>query len=254
MGMFTAYFDASGDDHCQAALAMAGFVAPVDAWIEWEKEWISRLARDGLTYFHRNEISSWATHKRQALINDLCGLIRSYVSSKTGIVVVNKYLQQFVSQAQRKHWHLRAYSLTGRTVAKEMRIWASEWRGPMPELIFEDGDKGKGSLIDLMRSDGYPSPIFKPKKTYIHKKSKIEMQGSVPLQAADLYAFELFNRARKLQAGGSEDRNFNRIHPELDKIPGLAGVINPDHLKFLDQGISQRDSLIMTTSVKIRAT
>jgi hypothetical protein len=59
-GMFTAYFDASGEIIQANRLVMAGFIAHADSWVEWEKEWLERLAKDDLTYLHMNELYSWS--------------------------------------------------------------------------------------------------------------------------------------------------------------------------------------------------
>ena len=250
--MFTACFDASGDSHCQPVLAMGGFVASTDAWIEWESDWLARLAQEDLEYFHRNEISRWPRHRIDGLVNDLCAITKQYVSGKAGIVVINRDLQEHIPEQQRKQWHIVAYRVTGKCVAKEMRLWSAQWGGRLPELVFEEGDDGKGKLIDLLTGDGYPPPIFKPKRTYTHRKSRLQIAGAAPLQAADMYAYLLLDRARRLLADEDVSPNFNRLQDELDRITGAAGIISEPYLKFIDHGLSQRDDLIMTANVKIK--
>ncbi len=46
----------------------------------------------------------------------------------------------------------------------------------MGEFVFEDGDIGKGLLIARMQEDGYPKPIFKPKKARKIKGGVIERE------------------------------------------------------------------------------
>jgi len=250
--MFIAYFDASGDDHCQFALAVGGFVASADSWTEWEREWLDRLRNDGLECFHWTELNGWDVWRRTRLIDDLCSIIMNHVSAKSGAALINDDLRAQLSAAEREKWRIKSFSLAGRTVAKKMRIWASEWGGRMPELVFEAGDKGKGQLIHLLESQGYPSPIFRPKRTYRHKKSLVVIEGAVPLQAGDLLAYKLFAKARAIKQNPEASRDFSRLHPILDRIPGLCGVVTPNHLRFLKQGMEQIDSLVMTTDVKIR--
>jgi len=249
--MFTAFFDASGDSHCQAALSVGGFVALADAWIDWETEWNSRLRADGLETFHRNEITCWPPSRRERLVEDLAGIIRSHAAYKIGVVIFNRDLSRHLSNGEMKQWHVEAYSLAGRTAAKEVRIWSSGWGGRLPEMIFEDGDKGKGKLEKIMSKQGYPAPIFKPKRTHTNKKSGLLIEGCVPLQAADLYAYELFNRARDISLNKPTPASLDRLHPQLDKIPGIAGFIGGDRIEFLKQGMNQVDSLIMKTDVRV---
>ena len=252
LAMFTAYFDASGDSHSQIALAVAGFVSHAEAWIEWEKEWLSRLRQDGLEYFHRKDLYGWERWKRERLIDDLSAIIKTHVSSKAGVVVINSDLQAQLSVKARKKWRVDAYSLAARTIAKEMRIWASGWGGKCPELVFEEGDNGKGDLTYLLENDGYPSPIFKPKKSYVHRKSGLFMQAAAPLQAADLLAYELFYKARAIRQSKEASRSFSRIHPVIDKIPGQCEIITPDHLRFLEHGLEQMNSLILVPNIEIK--
>lgn len=202
--------------------------------------------------FHRADLYKWESWKRERLVEDLCAIIRAHVSAKTGVTVINNDLQAHVSAGARKNWRIRAYSLAGRTAAKEMRIWASEWGGPIPELVFEEGDLGRGDLAHLLESQGYPSPIFKPNKTYVHRKSGILKVASMPLQAADLLVYKIFAKAQLIKQHTDASRDFSRIHPVLDKIPGMCGIVTPDHLRFIEQGMNQIDSLVMTTDVKIR--
>jgi len=51
-----------------------------------------------------------------------------------------------------------------------------------------------------MQKDGFPDPLFKPMKDTKLKNGSIE-QGAIPLQAADLYAFELFDAMRTIEQG-----------------------------------------------------
>jgi hypothetical protein len=233
-------------------LAVAGFVSSAECWIEWEKEWLSRLREDGLDYFHRAELNKWNPVKREKLIEDLCRIIRTYVNSKTGVAVVNAKLRTKLSVDERTRWRLKAYALAGRTAAKEMRIWASQWQGPMPELIYEQGDYGTGDLMHLLTSQGYPAPIFKPKRTRKHQKSGLTIEGAIPLQAADLLAYEVFSRVRCVQENGYITKERHRLPDDLEKIPGECGFVTDDHLDFLKQGMEDLDKLVMIPKVRIK--
>src|SRR5689334_3460692 len=91
LAMFTAYFDASGDYVQQPLLVVAGFVAHADAWISWEKDWNARLKKQGLEYFHRNELRVLDASGHRFL-DDLCSIICAHASAKIGCTVVNENL------------------------------------------------------------------------------------------------------------------------------------------------------------------
>ena len=246
--MFTAYFDASGDDHSQLALAVCGFIAHAGAWIDWEQEWLERLRRDGLDYFHRTELHGWEPTKLSRLIEDLSQIIRDHVARKIGISILNEHLKEVMTNEERKEWRVKSYSVAGRTAAVEARLWASTDGLRIPELVFEKGDVGSGDLKHLLESQGYPSPVFKPKKKQINRKSGLPMEPAIPLQAADLYAYEVFHRTRRFQ----ETPEKSRLPEALDKIPGDPGRIGVKNLTFLRELFEQDGSLIATTAVKLK--
>ncbi len=68
LAMFTAYFDASGDNSSRYVVAVCGFVASADAWIAWESEWLERLRISHLDALHMSELEK---SKNQDLITDL---------------------------------------------------------------------------------------------------------------------------------------------------------------------------------------
>jgi hypothetical protein len=56
------------------------------------------------------------------------------------------------------------------------------------EYIFEQGDKGKGFLMDAMKKHGMPQPIFRYSKPVAGKS---EIKPTVQLQMCDFIAWEL---------------------------------------------------------------
>ena len=85
--MFTAYFDASGDNSSRFVVAVCGFVASADAWITWQAEWLERLRVSDLKALHMSELEK---SKNRALLDDLCETTRNHVARKFAVVVVNR--------------------------------------------------------------------------------------------------------------------------------------------------------------------
>ena len=117
MAAFTAYFDASGSQDDQPVLAVGGFLACTEAWLEFEQEWEARLTRDGLDYFRTSEFNSYRGQfktgwrkdegRRVQLITDLVQIIHG-LGRKFGCVVVNKSLNATFSDQARTDWNLGA--------------------------------------------------------------------------------------------------------------------------------------------------
>ncbi len=245
LAMFTAYFDASGDNSSRYVVAVCGFVASADAWIAWQDEWLERLRRSHLDALHMKDLRK---NENQDLIVDLCKITRDHVAHKFGVIAVNQEIRSRLSRRDQEKLRMNAYAVAGRTAAKMVRVWAGGWSGPFPEIIFEKGDAGEEELRHLLISQGYPEPQFRPKKTYTDSKSGIVHQAAIPLQAADLFANLLFCSYR--------DSAFNKVRIErlpsdLDKIPGDPGEIEEDRFDLLKQGIEEFENLIMVPNVKI---
>jgi hypothetical protein len=250
--MFTGFYDASGSED-QSVLAVAGFVATAEEWIDWETTWLKRLAEDGLKRFHNKELNDWEASRKSVLIADLCAIIKDHVSRKVGVVVVTQDLDIF-STAEREKWGINPYTLACWIVAGEMSKWARSWSGPYPEPFFEKGDAGQKWLDRFFECVGYPRPNIKRKKDYVNPKTGIMETGLVPFDAADLFAYELFSRVRLFVRDGHISDGFKRINSALDNIPGAYGTVERERVALLKQALEQEeaDSPILVPTVKIK--
>lgn len=255
--MFSAYFDASGKRD-QPVVVVAGFVSSAECWTEWEREWLKRLSVDGISCFHATELKDLTECRRKNLFRDLERIIRDHVAAKAGVAVLYDQVDSIFSPGERKEWRMHAYAIAGRTVAREMRLWASQWRGPLPELVFERGDEGAGHLHALLTKQGYPAPIFKPKRPFRGPKTGVTEQAAVPLQAGDLLAHAIFVRIRHYLKLGPEERQAfvkdtaSRISVDLENIPGECGTVEADRLRLIRQQLDEGDPQILVPTVKIR--
>jgi hypothetical protein len=249
--MFTAYFDASGAKD-QSVLAVAGFVASANAWIDWEVEWLKRLREAGLKRFHYKELNSWKPSEKRTLIDDLCRIIANHVSHKAGVVVVNNSIDVLPIVLRRK-WGINPYTLGCRNVTKQMSAWAGSWGGRCPEMFFEKGDNGQNWLDRAFELTGYPRPNIRRKHDWVSPKTGIAEVGLVAFDSADLFAQQLFERERIFRRDGYITDKFARLQPVLDKIPGRVGTVGMDNLQFLTEGLAMEESdrLIMVPRLKI---
>jgi hypothetical protein len=203
-------FDASGDE-TTPYMTVAGFASSANDWDEFSATWKNRLDQDGIAFFRAVDFASFRgpfqhwhdrpdrDQLRRLLSSDLMEILQAHVYHKFGCTVVNKDFAN-ASDAVRKEFALRAYSLAGRTCEKYARKWAIEdWRLTREmklALIFEAGDRGHGALQGRLTRDGGHIPAnFKPKRDTARDDGTIE-RGFVPLQAADWLAWEV-NRATR---------------------------------------------------------
>jgi hypothetical protein len=246
--MFVAAFDASGHERDQLCLVVAGFISSAKDWSSFDQEWKSRLSCDGISYFHMVEFAhcvkqfkGWKGQekRRMRLLGDLLEIIRRNVYRKFGAVVVNTTFKENLSDKAKEKFFLNAYSLAGRSCVADVGNWAKEQvpRITTPiQYIFEDGDIGKGKLIERMNRDGYPTPDFRKKKDTIAPDG-ITLPAFTPLQAADFLAYEIFSSVKKTETTGSSD-DLRWAMEEFIKTPiGHPGIYEVEDLERMDMMI-----------------
>jgi len=193
MANWTTAFDASGHESDQDYLVVGGYIARAKDWVDFEQAWLERIGKEGLSYYHHAE------HSRHypGLTDDLVPIIQGHVWYKFSCCVPKASLA-VLPPALQKNFQLVALSLAGRTVVGAVREWLLKRDAPDDpvEFVFEAGDIKRGLLIQRLKEDGYPEPQFRP-----GKRDRIQPSGArqpvwVPLQAADLFAGEVFRLER----------------------------------------------------------
>ena len=229
LSAFTCYFDASGSETDQPCLAVAGFVALADQWLQFESEWNATLSRFHLPYFRVSEINQDPRFKNdpallKALYIDLIQIIKDNVLRQFGCGIFSTTMK-LMTDKEREEWKISMYGIAGRACAGQVRIWCTQETIPiLPELIFEHGDFGSDSLRLLLVQDGFQEPLFRRKKDFIRADGFLE-RGVIPLQAADLLAFECFDPIRKI----ANDGHLKRLRPSgiaLEEIRGEPTYIS----------------------------
>ena len=240
--MLTCAFDASGHQSNQLCLVVAGFVSSAKDWIDFSAEWQDRLDRDAICYFHMVEFAHsvkqfkrWKDQekRRQTLFSDLLGLIKKYAYRKFGCAIINDTFHSNISSANQNQLYLNSYSMAARSSVAQVGLWAKRDKisSPSIEYVFEDGDVGKGLLVQRMVEDCYPAPIFRPKKVKITPEGQI-IPAFLPLQAADILAYEMFKAVREMEESGSYRLRWGL--EEFHRMPGEPWVYKVDNLKEFD--------------------
>jgi hypothetical protein len=255
--MLTCVFDAGGDDKTPF-LTVAGFASSAKDWDSFSFAWKKRLDMDGIEYFHAADLDSfhgpfrhWQNRPdRKELSRSLCGdlmdILKQNVFRKFSHTIINKDFVNLTPQL-REEFALCAYSLAGRICDKGVRDWiASEpgFREKPYEIVFEEGDKGKGKLQRRLADDHKIFPIFKSKKDKQLEDGSIRA-GFIPLQAADWLANEV-NRMTKQFPGTLESIEQLRwpMQEFFQYPPGFMGTYTPENLKELEDGIVVQKKII----------
>lgn len=220
--MFTAYYDESGSPDAHAVV-VAGFVASDEQWKEFERNWNHSLRRFGISRFHAvefaqsvGEFAKWKGHEkhpdlraeRQWFLRQLLAHIklraRFCCSHVVRMVDYRKVNGVYFLDA------VQPYALCGRTAVKSVAEWVDRNRLSEAQVqhVFEDGAKHKGFLQKRLIKDKGFEPIFKKK------------DEAVPLQAADLLAYETLVGIRGIFERGVTDFDDLRYPLRmLDDVP-----------------------------------
>jgi hypothetical protein len=141
--MFTAYFDVSGSPDQSIVLCVAGFIAPVDQWIYFEKDWKYALNRFGVQAMHMKDFAhstggfvSWKgdENRRRAFLSLLIATIKSRVhhSFSATLDLADYRKNDQVYCISETHQPL---AMAGCACIKRVLIYAERWGIPASEVV-----------------------------------------------------------------------------------------------------------------------
>jgi hypothetical protein len=180
---------------------LAGFVSDAKRWEEFDLKWRARLSEDDLTYFQMHAFAQsvgpfkgWREqeNRRQVLLADLLEIIVEHAYRKFGVVVPVEGLDALKLDPGKKH-HSVAVAVS--SVVGMVEEWKQrEKYHRAPRYVFEQGDEGKAVIMDTVKNITGLDPSFEHKRDIPEKG----IVAFTPLQAADLFAYELKKLADRL--------------------------------------------------------
>ena len=244
---YSAYFDASLNGS-QDEMVVAGYLSTVEEWAQFEMAWRLALAKYNVPYFHMTEFHTheapyydgpeWHIQGRRiSFIQTLTGIVQDWTTASIAGRMKKELFDRYDKEYELSE-RFNLYSLCGRDCAAQVRkfIRAIPSDAPMA-FIFEDGDYGKGKLMDEMRASRLPAPVFK--RSCPDPELDKDDPCHVQLQACDLLAWEL-RRGEADKEQGKENHELRKSLLALNhksKIwincdePDLQGLIQSAKIK-----------------------
>jgi len=190
------YFDESGTHKGSETIVVAGFLAHVDAWRAFESHWKAALREYGLSFFHMSDFAQrakgydWPEDVRRDRLGNLISIINNHTLHSVGVGLPKKLFDSVFTGRVRKivggpygfaAW--LAILMTGRDLDELPFATGASY-------VFEDGAPRKGELIAAYES----LAKFRGGKAALHVLSLRfeDKKIFVPLQAADILAYELY--------------------------------------------------------------
>lgn len=239
--MFSAYFDASGNRSTTgSALVVAGAVSDERKWDKFVAEWDALLHQQAVDAFHMTDFvgrqkafkDKWQGQEG-IRANFLRSLVETFVKRTNKIIGTIVVLEDYEKANQRymldEKWG-GPYALAGYISVGKILKWASRNGHKNIQVMFEDGDSGKGKLDALVRERLFVAPIFMPKRS--------DAKPCRQFEGADLAAWE----CRRMLKSVESDETVRRSFEALDRKAHDWGLLYSDPLERMckDQAIPER--------------
>lgn len=227
--MISSYFDESGTHAGSVAVAFGGYSGHPDVWKSFEARWIQCLGDHGLSYFHMAEFAGrippfdkLGERERVGFISSLIGCINDHDVAGTAIALKRQDFGLVIPEEARGRANDPYYLLMMRamvdvllyaTCRKERVLFTFDRRQKVAELagMLHDAMLSVHPWLKAVLSD---QTVFGSREEY------------VPLQAADLLAYEAYRRACDFSQ--PERKSFAALRPTFGELT----VMSPAELAF----------------------
>ncbi len=212
----TGYFDTSGKHPESNGLAVGGFFARGDEWGAFEYEWETALKEWGVDAFHMSAFESrrspfdWSDEQRRERLGRLLRIINGHVLASVGVVIPYETYDRYLSERAEMQSG-GPLSIAGMVVL-DQAARLIEPLVPDAELayVYEQGEEGKGQFLKVF-DDNYRIPSQRAKWHLLSIRFE-DKRRFLPLQAADILAYELYRDIPRKLGLEQRDRRYPLVH------------------------------------------
>jgi hypothetical protein len=205
---YTSYFDASMNS-AQDEMVVAGYLATLDQWIQFEAAWKLTLIQYDVPFFKMSEFigrrkeyshPKWQSETYRAhFIKDLASIIRDWTEASVACRMKQELFDRYNALYEIDS-RFNLFAFCGRDCAAQVRKYIRAKPPALPiAFIFDQGDANAGLLVNEMISSGLPAPSFKRSRP--DPMLDLDDPYHVQLQACDLAAWELRRGESDLEEG-----------------------------------------------------
>jgi hypothetical protein len=226
MASFAAYFDESGTHGDSRILTLAGYVAKVEQWVEFSREWDELLKQENLTHFHmskfearQGEFAGWDNERRLRVQQRLIGIIKRRVNFGIFCAVNLVDYEETMTEWGRDAFG-SPYSFCVKLCLAFVSLISQKYNRTEPIAYFIEHGAGynheisesvratfaNGTMRNLLRLGSL---------TFIDKKA------ALPIQAADLLAYEVWK-----DASNRFVTNEDKKRPERKSFRSLREILH----------------------------
>jgi hypothetical protein len=222
---------------------VGGYISNVAQWTIFNREWKKVLDEFGVSQMHRAALETWNEEfkqsngwnpaKRKAFLQKLHAIIRRRTKIAIGASVIKKDWEEVMPNHLKKQYG-GIYGWCAQSCIVQARVWCEkpqrQFTDPL-QFIFEAGTTGEGQVAEMFRSL-YKDPLTR--KGFRIGGWGFQSKDVMPLQAADVLAYELFKQTENQIIDGGISRP---IRASLSSLMREEDCIHPeywDKKKLLD--------------------
>lgn len=235
MAMLTVYCDDSGTDRNSRVAVVGGFLSNVAQWEIFTKEWmkilkdvgINGMRRADLESFH-GEFKKWNPSRRTALIKQLQAVIKRRTKTPVASIVIKDEFEQIIPSGLKK-WSGGVYGFLAYTCLVGVGQWcekSSRQHCDPIQWVFEAGTEGSHQVNQMFQAT-YADKVIRQRSrlggwSFLGK-------DTVPLQSADLLAYECFKLVNNQLVDPDQRR------PPRISMLELVGTEQCPYMKLMDK-------------------
>lgn len=214
LALFDGYFDDSysGTDDPSDCAVIAGFVSEPDQWIAFSEKWQQVLTREHLDYFRmsdfenrQGQFKNWSNERRHSVLNEVLTIINTHTFYSLGCMVPKEYVASLSIPGIIEDVYGGAFGVAALVCWRNLGPDFKQLNGWL-NCVFEDGMKGQGTFQEL----------YKEQKKFrqwreehrVISLSFMPKRSSLPLQAADILAYELYKQSTRMFGQETRDERY----------------------------------------------
>jgi hypothetical protein len=217
--MLAAYFDESYNHRTEKTqndplvYTVACCLSTVTRWKKFEKRWRFQLQMAGVESFHMKDYESrqgpyhdWSNEKRVKVLKGLHKIMKDHILYGCSVTLNKEDFDEKIKSTPllAHHFGKNYYDFNVRLCVKELNEWCDR-NAYRDDMLYVFGEEGKqGSALDRMFGEVLRDPKLKRRYRTKDRWVKGIMKEVLPLQAADILAYELNKRALNEAGGGAQ--------------------------------------------------
>lgn len=223
MSLLTFYGDESGTNEGTRVATVAGYLGQVSEWRRFEREWSKVLKKYQVRLMHRSDLETWHGEftaecgwdpaRRTAFLTELQPIIKSCTKVAVGSAIIKEDFQEVMPEWLRRFFG-GVYGWCAHECIVAVRVWCerpNRGRAHPINWAFEQGAEGQGQVAAMLTE---LSQIPGLKAAFRIGEFSFPDKTVVPLQAADLLAYEIIKQVENqiLDRGEKHDVRLSVQH------------------------------------------